>query len=192
MKEVELSFGRVEDEKVLFNVISIDFQLEPRVYTFEDFSNFISNNGGYFIKLRYCDMPYGAAAEKLNKILELFERLKNEKGSDFLNYTFIPREKVILDFTKCHHDYSAYDEMRIKMEWEDWYGHNLDALWDILTGLPYKGDDFTILRYRKYKNIKYGLDDYFTSHIDKVCDVFLEAQEEYKEINVTIKYVDEI
>lgn len=192
MKEVELCFGRFEDEGVLFNVLSVDFELEPRVYTFDDFSEFISNSGGYYIKLRYCDMPYGAAADALAKVLKLFERLKTEREKDFLDYIFIPREEVILDFTKCHHDYDVYDEMQMKMEWEDWYGHSLDALWDILTGLPYKGDDFVILRYRKYKNIKYGLDDYFTSHIDKVCQVFLEAQEEYKQIKVSIQYVDEI
>ena len=47
MKEVELCFGRFIDERVLFDVLSIDFELEPRVYTFDDFSEFISNSGGY-------------------------------------------------------------------------------------------------------------------------------------------------
>ena len=101
-----------------------------------------------------------------------------------------PRETVVLDFTKCNHDYDYYDEMHLKMEWEDWYGHNLDALCDILTGMDYRGDDFIIIRPRKFKNIRYGLDDYFTSQVDKICQIFVEAQEEYRCITVRIEYVD--
>ena len=29
------------------------------------------------------------------------------------------------------------------MHWQDWYGENLDSLWDILTGLPFYGRRFT-------------------------------------------------
>lgn len=90
------------------------------------------------------------------------------------------REEVILDFRKCTSITSIYDEMRVKMEWQDWYGTNLDALWDILTGLPYRGDDFVILRKAHY--------DDFTVAVNKICNLFLEAQEEYKQITVSIRY----
>ena len=36
--------------------------------------------------------------------------------------------------------------MKAKMAWEDWYGYNLSALRNILTGLAYKGNNL-IIRY---------------------------------------------
>ena len=105
-----------------------------------------------------------------------------------VNPSFDPRNQVVLDFRKCTSSFSVYEEMRKKMEWEDWYGTNLDALWDILTGLPYRGDDFVILRPRHYHGIPYGQDEIFTSTVDKICALFLEAQETYGEITVQIQY----
>ena len=34
--------------------------------------------------------------------------------------------------------------LREKLQWEDWYGENLDALYDVLTGLPHKGERFVL------------------------------------------------
>ncbi len=51
---------------------------------------------------------------------------------------------VFLDFSECGDIPSLYAEMRHKMKWESWYGENLDALYDILTGLPHHGKRFLI------------------------------------------------
>ena len=102
------------------------------------------------------------------------------------------REQIILDFRECRSISSVYAEMRQKMEWMDWYGENPDALWDILTGLPYRGDDFIILRPRYYCGISDGMDAYITSQVDLICEIFLEAQENYREITVQIKYTQTI
>ncbi len=51
---------------------------------------------------------------------------------------------VFLDFSLCGDISSLFEEMRHKMDWEDWYGENLDALHDIMTGLPHKGSRFVI------------------------------------------------
>ncbi len=51
---------------------------------------------------------------------------------------------VFLDFFSCADIPSLYSELRQKMGWEDWYGENLDALSDILTGLPHRGSRFVI------------------------------------------------
>lgn len=98
------------------------------------------------------------------------------------------REEVILDFTKCESTFFVYKEMHEKMEWQDWYGYNLDALWDILCVLPYKGDDFVIIRSKTYFENRYGQNQEFTEDVDKICDMFLEAQEKYGEIKVEIRY----
>ncbi len=51
---------------------------------------------------------------------------------------------IFLDFSSCADIPSLYGELRHKMSWEDWYGENLDALHDILTGLPHRGPRFVI------------------------------------------------
>lgn len=96
---------------------------------------------------------------------------------------------VTLDFSKCKYISEIYLEMRTKMKWEDWYGPNLDALWDILTGLPYYGNDFTIIRPYIYRDIPYEQDKLFTEYVDKLCTVFLRAERMYGEITVHIEYL---
>ena len=191
MKKIVLQLGRFDSERTLFHILSIEFEIEPKIYTLDAFSAFLQTHGGFHIEIRAWDKPYGVAAKTISKIFCLFEKIKTQKGSEFLDYIFLPREEVILDFRTCRNMFSVYDEMRNKMEWEDWYGTNLSALWDILTGLPYRGDDFLILRPRQYHEIPYGQDSEFTSGIDELCEVFLEAQEKYGEITVQIQYSEE-
>ena len=51
---------------------------------------------------------------------------------------------VLLDFSLCADIPALYQEMREKMAWEDWYGENLDALYDVLTGLQHRGSRFVV------------------------------------------------
>ena len=53
---------------------------------------------------------------------------------------------VVLDFSRCHSRRQLYEVLRRTMDWQDWYGENLDALWDILTGLPHAGKRFSIIQ----------------------------------------------
>ncbi len=52
---------------------------------------------------------------------------------------------VILDFSFCADIPALYTELRQKMRWEPWYGDNLDALNDVLTGLPHRGNRYVII-----------------------------------------------
>lgn len=52
---------------------------------------------------------------------------------------------VPIDFTLCPDIPSLYRELREKLQWEEWYGENLDALYDVLTGLPHRGERFLLL-----------------------------------------------
>lgn len=79
---------------------------------------------------------------------------------------------MTLDLRGCTDKAGLYRELRQKMGWEDWYGENLDALWDILTGLPHKGRDFTILCARDYGDAE------LTGYVDRLCAVFRDAQAE--------------
>ena len=49
-----------------------------------------------------------------------------------------------LDFSACRERAELYDVMAGRMLWQTWYGRNLDALYDILTGLPHLGKRFVI------------------------------------------------
>lgn len=100
------------------------------------------------------------------------------------------RITVTLDFTSCKYIPELFREMRRKMDWDEDFGENLSALWDILRGMPYRGDDFTIIRPVRFEGIPHGQDDIFTEYVDKICAVFQRAQERYGDISITVRYTD--
>ena len=54
-------------------------------------------------------------------------------------------DSLVIDFSSCKSREQLYSVLREKMAWQPWYGGNLDALWDILTGLPHRGKSFRIV-----------------------------------------------
>ena len=54
-------------------------------------------------------------------------------------------ETVTIDFSKCTSREELYSVLRHEMMWKPYYGENLDALWDILTGLPHRGECFRLI-----------------------------------------------
>lgn len=190
MRKIELCFGKYDRVWTLFHVISTEFEITPDIRSLEELESYICQNGTFRIEIRYADEPYGEAAICLKQVLALFEHLRDELGAEHFDYMLLPREQVTLDFSKCKYIMEVYDQMREKMDWKDWYGSNLNALWDILTGLPYKGDDFVIRRPRTYLGIPYGKNREFTEAIDKICQVFEDAQTRYGEITVKLQYTD--
>ena len=79
------------------------------------------------------------------------------------------RPQVSLDFSRCADRASLYAELRRKMLWQDWYGESLDALHDILTGLPHLGKSFTVLM--PGQRSPQSCQEYAT----RICQEFLEA-----------------
>lgn len=75
----------------------------------------------------------------------------------------------LLDFAACETRDELYVVLRRGMGWEDWYGGNLDALWDVLTGLPHEGERFTVA----LPHADSPVYDYAV----KIRDVFHEAEE---------------
>lgn len=76
-------------------------------------------------------------------------------------------EPVELDFSACTEREQLFEELSRKMDWQTWYGRNLDALWDVLTGLPHKGKRFTIALPDAESDI--------AAYAESICDVFREA-----------------
>ena len=75
---------------------------------------------------------------------------------------------ITIDFGNVLVPKALYARIRAKMEWQDWYGENLDALNDILTGLPHKGDRFLFLMPK-------ANDPELLDYADKIVDEFIEA-----------------
>ena len=53
--------------------------------------------------------------------------------------------ELTLDLSRCRERAELYDVLSARMLWGADYGRNLDALYDILTGLPHLGRSFRIL-----------------------------------------------
>ena len=140
--------------------------------------------------VKYADEPYGQEGELVQEMLALFERLKNELGEEHFTYKLLPREQVTIDFTWQKYMGYLWEELADKMDTQD-YGKNYDALWDILTGCPHRGEDFTILRCQRYGNgVNYGKQEGFTQYVDKICSIFQRAQEQ-GHLTVKIVYTDD-
>ncbi len=110
---------------------------------------------------------------------------------DAIDCVFPPREQVTLDFTACSSIGALYLEMRTKMAWDDAYGENLDALWDILTGLPYRGDDFTIFLPRTYPSAGPGSSAGLAEYVDRIISLFREGEAE-QYLSVKVAYSDDL
>ena len=74
-----------------------------------------------------------------------------------------PGAEVTLDFSDCAGRGGLYKIMRERMLWQEDYGSNLDALYDVLTGLPYYGSSFALVLPRDEELRDYAL---------RVADIF--------------------
>ena len=76
---------------------------------------------------------------------------------------------VLLDFSNCADIPDLYRELREKMGWERWYGENLDALYDILTGLEHRGSRFAMALPGDDAPPEVRL------YAQRICDIFVAA-----------------
>ena len=118
---------------------------------------------------------------------DIFEIRLTGKASE----EFYDRKPVVLNFAGCKDISAIYTELGTKMKFFFYYGDGLDALWDILTGMYFYGDDFIIKRKRTHQYKGYGRITDCTQKIDKICELFEEASESiYSDITVKIEYID--
>lgn len=94
---------------------------------------------------------------------------------------FISKQRV-LDFSKCQYLGEVHQVIQQKLELPEWYGQNLDALWDSITGIMYVPADITII-YKPETQKSEGL----ACEISKIIDVFKEAAQEYNEITLHVE-----
>ena len=88
----------------------------------------------------------------------------------------------ILDFSKCKYLGEIHEIIKKELELPEWYGANLDALWDSITGIMYVPASIKII-YKPETKASQKLSD----EVEQIISVFLEAQEEYGQIKVIIE-----
>lgn len=88
----------------------------------------------------------------------------------------------VLDFSSCKYLGEVHEIIKTELELPDWYGANLDALWDAVTGLMYVPANIKII-FKPETKATENLSD----EIEKIISVFFEAQEEYNQIKVTVE-----
>ncbi len=87
-----------------------------------------------------------------------------------------------MDFSKCKYLGEAHGIIKKELELPEWYGANLDALWDVITGIMYVPANIKII-YKPETKASQKLSD----EVEQIISVFLEAQEEYGQIKVTLE-----
>ena len=87
----------------------------------------------------------------------------------------------VLDFSKCKYLGEVHEIIKKELELPEWYGANLDALWDSITGIMYVPANIKMI-YKPETKASQKL----TDEIEQIISVFFEAQEEYGQIKVTI------
>ena len=89
-----------------------------------------------------------------------------------------PKDRV-LDFSPCRYLGEIHEIIRTELELPDWYGANLDALWDAVTGLMYVPANVRII-FKPETKASQNLSE----EVEKIIAVFVEAEKEYGEIAV--------
>lgn len=96
----------------------------------------------------------------------------------------IKDKKVIerlLDFSDCEYLGEIHRIIQEKLELPQWYGNNLDALWDAWTGIMYVPANIKII-YKPKKETSTELSD----EVYKIIEVFKEAAQEYNEFTLSV------
>ena len=86
-------------------------------------------------------------------------------------------KNIIIDFSKCKYSMDLHNEIRKKLELPEWYGNNLDALWDMLTGFIETPIEITVI-YKPENKAAENLKE----NVLKVIETFKEAAQEDEEI----------
>ena len=84
---------------------------------------------------------------------------------------------IVVDFSKCKYPLDLHNEIREKLEFPEWYGNNLDALWDMLTGFIETPVTITVIFKPETKSA-----ENLRESVLKIIETFKEASEEDKEI----------
>ncbi|MCD8025736.1 MAG: barstar family protein [Clostridiales bacterium] len=86
-----------------------------------------------------------------------------------------------MDFSDCEYLGEVHQIIQEKLELPEWYGKNLDALWDAITGIMYVPASIKIIYKPKNK-----ASSELKNEICKIIEVLKEAVQEYNEFTLSV------
>ena len=98
------------------------------------------------------------------------------------NVDYLYSKDRVLDFSNCKYLGEVHELIKNELELPDFYGCNLDALWDAITGLMYVPANIKII----FKPETVATQK-LANDINKIISVFIEAEQEYHQIKLTIE-----
>lgn len=98
------------------------------------------------------------------------------------NSDYLYSKDRVLDFSNSNNWVEVHELIKKELELPEFYGCNLDALWDAITGLMYVPANIKII-FKPETVAAQTLAD----EIEKIIEVFKEAEEEYNQIKLTIE-----
>ena len=90
----------------------------------------------------------------------------------------LPLKYRVLDFSSYEYLGEIYQCIRKGLNWPDWFGENLDALWDFLQDYP---EDVKIIYHPVSKKA-----EELRRCVEEIIDVFKEAEETYHEFTLRL------
>ena len=87
--------------------------------------------------------------------------------------------KVVLDFKNILDKIMMHQYLKEKLEFPDYYGNNLDALYDMLTSL----EEGTFIEIINYQNFEKNDEKYFKS----LCELFEDVNNEDLGVKIILK-----
>lgn len=94
----------------------------------------------------------------------------------------IAAKEVTIDFSGCKNWVEVHELIKNKLELPEFYGCNLDALWDAITGLMYVPANIKII----FKPETVAAQK-LAGEIERIISVFKEAEQEYNQIKLTVE-----
>ena len=82
-------------------------------------------------------------------------------------------KSVIINFSLCKYSMDLHKEIREKLDLPEWYGNNLSALWDMLTGFIETPVSITVIFKPETKAA-----ENLRENVLKIIETFKEAAEE--------------
>lgn len=91
---------------------------------------------------------------------------------------YLPKQRT-LNFSACKSLGEIHLSIQQELDLPDWYGQNLDALWDALTGMMYVPAEVSIIFKPKTKQ-----SEELREAVEEIIAVFEEATQKYNEITL--------
>ena len=82
-------------------------------------------------------------------------------------------KNIVVDFSLCKYPMDLHKEIREKLDLPEWYGNNLGALWDMLTGFIETPVSITVIFKPETKAV-----ENLKENVLKIIETFKEAAEE--------------